>query len=301
MGKERGSMVSRSRSIANGVLSFGLVASGLPALFTLLLIGRCLPENYFRASQKKGITLWCRLFLYAVGTNLRAEGLSSVPEESLILFLHASSLDPFMIGAVWPHLMFCVGKRELFKLPVFGWLAYLLGMVPIDRSNLKDAIATLDKAARKAQDGRGSVALAPEGTRRRSPSIGPDQILPFKKGPFHLAVKERNKPLSLVSMWGGHSSWPPERLVPAPGSTVVLKASRFNLKPEETVEELMARVRKAFEEDLEGGVPPASADSEVLTKERLRVDALMCIIPSVGMTAISCMILRSWLASRRRR
>jgi lysophosphatidate acyltransferase len=62
----------------------------------------------------------------------------------------------------------------------------LSGTVFIDRRNRSTAFAAFDGAAKEMLTHRQSVFIFPEGT--RSYSATPD-LLPFKKGAFHLAIK----------------------------------------------------------------------------------------------------------------
>ena len=63
---------------------------------------------------------------------------------------------------------------------------YLSKTVFIDRGNRENARLAFDSAARHMKSERQSVFIFPEGT--RSYSTQPD-LLPFKKGAFHLAVQ----------------------------------------------------------------------------------------------------------------
>lgn len=62
----------------------------------------------------------------------------------------------------------------------------LSGTVFIDRANRKNAFAAFDSAVKEIQNNKQSVWIFPEGT--RSYFNKPD-LLPFKKGAFHLAVQ----------------------------------------------------------------------------------------------------------------
>lgn len=64
------------------------------------------------------------------------------------------------------------------------------GFILINRSNLQDSIAQLDRGVENAKSEGKSICSAPEGTRRRSKSVDDgSHLLPFKKGPFHMAQK----------------------------------------------------------------------------------------------------------------
>jgi 1-acyl-sn-glycerol-3-phosphate acyltransferase len=98
-----------------------------------------------------------------------------------------------------------LGKAELFRLPVLGWMCRMAGDVPIQRlDRRKGAIAMLQCARYLRQ--RCSVVFFPEGTR------SPDgQVLPFNEGPFQLAIREQIPILPLVVEGSGaalpRNSW----------------------------------------------------------------------------------------------
>jgi 1-acyl-sn-glycerol-3-phosphate acyltransferase len=75
-----------------------------------------------------------------------------------------------------------VMKMELRKVPIIGGGCARIQHVYIDRSDPEKAIASL-KAARTQLVNGTSIVFFPEGTRSRT-----DQMLPFKKGAFRMAV-----------------------------------------------------------------------------------------------------------------
>lgn len=93
----------------------------------------------------------------------------------------------------------------------------MVGQIPIDRDNLSRAINTLDDTASLAISEKKTISIAPEGTRRRSYSTGPEQLMPFKKGPFHLA-RNINTDIIPVSIVGTNRLFRPGQLVPTPGN-----------------------------------------------------------------------------------
>ncbi len=75
-----------------------------------------------------------------------------------------------------------LAKAELFRIPIFGRGMRGAGYIPIDRSDRRAAIKSLQQAAETIRAGT-SVMVFPEGTRSR------DGVLrSFKKGGFILAV-----------------------------------------------------------------------------------------------------------------
>ena len=133
-------------------------------------------------------------FLWMLGIKLTAVfDMKNPPANSHVLFFtHGSNLDAFMFMYSYPHAFKSVGKDSLFSLPFIGWLAYIHGLLPINRKNrghcfiiflvlnfvTGDAIKQLAQASESVKSGS-VLALSPEGT--RSPS---GMLLPFKKGMF---------------------------------------------------------------------------------------------------------------------
>jgi 1-acyl-sn-glycerol-3-phosphate acyltransferase len=66
--------------------------------------------------------------------------------------------------------------------PFLGWFMAMTGMIFLNRSNHREAVASLARAGERIRAGK-SILVFPEGTRSLD-----GLILPFKKGPFVLAV-----------------------------------------------------------------------------------------------------------------
>ena len=99
---------------------------------------------------------------------------------------HQTELDVLMLGAIFPPYCSVTAKKSLKSWPFLGWFMSLSGTVFIDRANRETAVKAFDGAAREMQEFRQSVFIFPEGTRSYSAT---PELLPFKKGAFHLAVK----------------------------------------------------------------------------------------------------------------
>jgi 1-acyl-sn-glycerol-3-phosphate acyltransferase len=65
----------------------------------------------------------------------------------ILMSTHASFCDVVTNLAYFGSGVGFIGKKMLFKIPVFGWCLDEVGCLPVDRSNREKAVATLKKAA----------------------------------------------------------------------------------------------------------------------------------------------------------
>ncbi|KAI9716381.1 MAG: 1-acylglycerol-3-phosphate O-acyltransferase [Chrysothrix sp. TS-e1954] len=100
--------------------------------------------------------------------------------------LLASELDVLMLGTVFPPYCSVTSKKQLKWVPFLGWFMTLSKTVFIDRGNRETARQAFDGAARQMKSERQSVYIFPEGTRSYTSK---PEMLPFKKGAFHLAIQ----------------------------------------------------------------------------------------------------------------
>lgn len=103
------------------------------------------------------------------------------PGPYIYMFNHASMFDVFMVGAIVKHYITAVGAHQQFDYPVWGTMIRRYGIIPIIRTNVRRAIASLDKAEEAILDGV-SFLISPEGTRTLD-----GNLQKFKKGAFHVA------------------------------------------------------------------------------------------------------------------
>ncbi|MCA1582597.1 MAG: 1-acyl-sn-glycerol-3-phosphate acyltransferase [Acidobacteria bacterium] len=96
---------------------------------------------------------------------------------------HQSIMDLLVYGAIVPRRTVAVGKREISKIPLFGWFFRASGNLVIERGNSEAAREMLAAAARRLKEEGVSVWFMPEGTRNAG-----RELLPFKTGAFRLAA-----------------------------------------------------------------------------------------------------------------
>jgi len=127
---------------------------------------------------------WTDSLLWAGGVRVRVEGLENLVEPAVLVCNHVSWYDVFALVSYLPVDARFVGKKEIVKIPFFGpaWLAS--GHIPIDRSDRRKAIRSLERAGEILEEDGGVIVMFPEGTRSRDGSLQP-----FKKGAFMLALQ----------------------------------------------------------------------------------------------------------------
>ena len=75
---------------------------------------------------------------------------------------HESALDVLLGVACLPFDIIFLAKKELFRIPVFGWAMQAAGMIKIDRQNQEKAKQSVDKAVEKLTRAKFSTLLYPE-------------------------------------------------------------------------------------------------------------------------------------------
>lgn len=161
--------------LAGGVWCFVCSAVGLLAL---LLTGR----------RRDPVFLFARAFCGGVaavmGWTIDVDRRKlSASRPCVFVSNHQSIMDVLVFGAVVPRRTVAVGKRELAKIPLFGWFFVRSGNLVIERGNSDAAREMLAAAGRRVNDEKLSVWFMPEG-HRNSGAI----LLPFKRGAFRLAA-----------------------------------------------------------------------------------------------------------------
>ena len=100
-----------------------------------------------------------------------------------------------MLGCVFPRYTSVTAKKSLKWMPFLGWFMALSKTVFIDRANRTTARAAFDGAANTMRTERQNVFIFPEGTRSYAEK---PELLPFKKGAFHLAIQAQVPILPVV-------------------------------------------------------------------------------------------------------
>jgi 1-acyl-sn-glycerol-3-phosphate acyltransferase len=229
-----------------------LIVVGLDtALFAFVVVGVAAFDH--RAAYRV-CQLWARVNLLVCGVHVRVRRVAPLDAARPYVFMsnHQSQYDILAVVSALPEFQLrWVAKRELTRVPLFGWALRRAGHIIIDRSDHEQAVASLRAARAQMLDGV-SVMIFPEGTR----SGGADVLLPFKKGGFMLAL-ETGFPIVPVVVRGSRALLPRGSRRPLAGEIDVLVGAPIETQGADR-DALMARVQQVMRDEL-GGVPTAAA------------------------------------------
>ncbi len=192
--------------------------------------------------------LWGRFGIRLAGARVEVSGAEKIPPDVPVIFMgnHQSNFDILALYAGLSHHFSWIAKIELFRIPLFGYAMKRAGYLPLDRSDGRRALKTMEYAAEKIRNGV-SVIVFPEGTRSMD-----GKLLPFKRGGFLLAAKA-GVPIVPFTITGSAAVNPPKKLA-IRGGTITI---RFG-DPIPTAgatgrkrDDLIDRVRAAIEDGLE--------------------------------------------------
>lgn len=113
---------------------------------------------------------------------------------------HQSLADIPLISHI-PWEMKWIGKKELFSIPVVGWMMTLAGDISVDRRDARSGARTILRAAQYLEQ-RCPVMFFPEGTRSPDGRVGR-----FSDGAFHLAIRTQT-PILPIAVEGSSNALP---------------------------------------------------------------------------------------------
>jgi 1-acyl-sn-glycerol-3-phosphate acyltransferase len=142
-----------------------------------------------------------RLALFLSGIRYRVHGRERIPLDRAAVYCsnHQSNVDPpVLFDALHPR-MHILYKHEIDAIPLLARAFRHGGFIPIDRRNKESAARSIEAGARSIRSGN-SFLIFPEGTRSKT-----DQMLPFKKGGFRMALAAQ-APVIPVAIQGGRAA-----------------------------------------------------------------------------------------------
>ena len=169
--------------------------------------------------------------------------MENISSEQTYVFVsnHSSQYDIVTLQKAIPNRMSIVFKKELAKIPIFGWQLYIGPYVMIDRKNPESALQSIDEAKRLMSLRGISIVVFAEGTRSLT-----GEIQQFKRGAFRLA-SEVGFPIIPVTISGSNQIMPKGTFKIKPGTIHVhfdKPVSTDNVKSRQDEIDLMNRVRE---------------------------------------------------------
>lgn len=141
----------------------------------------CAPLMLFgQKTTRATIKLWAKIMLFFLkviaGVTFRIEGEENIPKEggALVAVNHQSMWETVALYALLPEAVMIL-KKELMRVPIYGWWAGRANNIPIDRKGGARALKAMRNAARDAIANGAQVVVFPEGTR----------VQPGTEAPYH--------------------------------------------------------------------------------------------------------------------
>ncbi len=185
-----------------------------------------------------GLAIWGAKHI--VGIRWQIKGAENLPDgPAILLSKHQSAWETLFLPSHMPREVCFVYKKELHKVPFFGWGLALLRMIPIDRSKGRDAFEQVVRLGQqRLNEGRWPI-LFPEGTR-----IAPGKMGRYKLGGALLATRTGAGIIPIAHNAG--ECWPRNAFVKKPGlvtlsigpliDTTGLDAETVNQKVQDWIE-----------------------------------------------------------------
>jgi 1-acyl-sn-glycerol-3-phosphate acyltransferase len=162
--------------------------------------------NWLRLSVNSGTAI--------LGIHNRVTGWENLPtgetDAVILLVKHQSLWETFSMIALMPHPLAYVFKKELLKIPFFGWAIGSLDMIHIDRNQGTKAFGKMVEQGKRLLKKGTWIIMFPEGTRTLRGEQGV-----YKTGGTRLAI-ETGAPVVPVAVTSA-KCWPKKAFIKTPG------------------------------------------------------------------------------------
>jgi 1-acyl-sn-glycerol-3-phosphate acyltransferase len=192
---------------------------------------------------------WPKGILIISGVKLKISGLENIDKNAIYVFVsnHSSQFDIPALQYGIPNRFSIIFKKELGKIPLFGWQLQTGPYIMIDRQNAEKAMKSMQKAKERMNKKRMSALLFAEGTRSKT-----GEVQAFKRGAFHLAA-EVKFPVVPVSISGADKLLPKGKFKIKPGTIYIhfdkpIPTENISSRKDEL--ELMEKVRDIVIENI---------------------------------------------------
>ena len=123
---------------------------------------------------------WIKVCLYIfLSVKIKIKGIENIPKDIpfFIASLHQSLIETFFLQTIFNSPVFIL-KKELLKIPLFGWHLKKIGSISVDRNKIsRENLGLYEKIISITDKTKRPVLIFPQATRTNI-----DDRLPFKKG-----------------------------------------------------------------------------------------------------------------------
>ena len=190
-----------------------LLYTGLIFIFILAIPTLFLPSKFtlfFGRVSARYIVILMRLIL---NTKVNFHGVENLKkaEKFFVASAHQSMFETFVLQIPLDGPIFIL-KKELLKIPLFGWYLRKIGAIEIIReTTTKENLDFFDKVKNKINNENRPLLIFPQGTR-----VKPYEQVPFKKGVGRIYDK-LHLPCVPVALDSG-KVWPKNSFIKYPGN-----------------------------------------------------------------------------------
>jgi 1-acyl-sn-glycerol-3-phosphate acyltransferase len=135
------------------------------------------------------IGIWARVVMFlarhVLGIRYRVEGLENLPADgsAIVMSKHQSAWETIAYQLIFPPLSFVL-KKELLRIPFFGWGLAMISPIAIDRDAGREALKDIEDQGNDRLAKGFWVLIFPEGTR-----VKPGETGKYNIGGAWLAAK----------------------------------------------------------------------------------------------------------------
>ena len=136
----------------------------MPFLFVFALLAAPFPKGiHYVGKQWSAMLLW--ILEHIIGLRYVVRGIENIPSTpSIICSKHQSGWETLALQQIFPFQTY-VAKKELFRIPFFGWALKMGGAIGIDRkAGAKATKVLLEQGLARKREGLW-IVIFPEGTR----------------------------------------------------------------------------------------------------------------------------------------
>lgn len=166
-----------------------------PLILSPALLGEAVrPVSFF------GLKIWATIFHMFTGVRYCAQGKEYLAAYPAYIYVsnHTSFLDVPALPLFMPGQFRPLGKKELLKIPILGWIVGTVCII-VDRSDAQSRQESIRKLRELIQRGV-SVLIYPEGSMNRTNLL----LRPFYDGAFRMAIETQTPVLPMVVVNAGN-------------------------------------------------------------------------------------------------